>query len=312
MPRSWQQQGGGATQCRKGCTEHLYCAESESNFHHQRSSSVPLFPCRTPRRSRAPHLAHTPNRTLPALLRRPSSLQPLLKRRQHTLSSLCIPYLDPSGLHFADLHTDGPSGKLAPLEGVAQCSLVLGTVTGVPSSGTARLGPLSCTLVNRALGGGECEDPAGLQGNRKPSALEAVAAVSIGTWVNLLLLAVIHRGMCAARSCSALVLSQLDHWHAAGDGGAGLQERKCWLNVARMCLYDGAKFHGSVQVRALETFDPGEGRLRSSSQPAAGCLLRRTDAAPAPSLPRCNLGLLAGSGSQWSRVPLCRPSPLAR
>ncbi len=32
---------------------------------------------------------------------------------------------------------------------------------------------------------------------------------------------------------------------------AGVKERKCWLNVARMCLYNGARFHGNVQARAL-------------------------------------------------------------
>ena len=39
------------------------------------------------------------------------------------------------------------------------------------------------------------------------------------------------------------------------DNAAGVKERKCWLNVARMCLYDGARFHGNVQVsRAAPVF----------------------------------------------------------
>ena len=30
----------------------------------------------------------------------------------------------------------------------------------------------------------------------------------------------------------------------------GVRERKCWLTVARLCLFDGACFHGNVQVRS--------------------------------------------------------------
>ena len=66
---------------------------------------------------------------------RPSSLQPLLKRREHTLSSLCMPHMDISGLHYTDISIDRAGGLVPQQEGIFQCTLSLGTVSGIPSSG---------------------------------------------------------------------------------------------------------------------------------------------------------------------------------
>lgn len=194
---------------------------------------------------------------------RPSVLQPLIRRGQHAPSSHCTPHLSLCGTRLTDLPVDR-TGKLAPLGlvcgsgsssgagaggAVAHCRVLLGrTVKGVPRSGaSARQQHLLCALATiRPLG----LPLIGTNHNDNPEE----------QW-----------------PANRRTPHRLPSIHAAG-----ITERQPWVHTARICLYDGARFHGAAQ----------ELRPRQVKAGARGTATWRFDGAEAALLVRCPAELL--------------------
>lgn len=74
---------------------------------------------------------------------------------------------------------------------------------------------------------------------------------------------------------------------------AGVAERQPWAHVARVCLYDGARFHGSAQELRPQRVQPGKRGTSTWRFDAGAPLLVRC---PAELLQRAQVSGAGGTG----------------